>query len=324
MPTEIITLIVLGIGVILAGGLTILGVANVLLAGDNLNERIETYAAVPEETRQRRRLGPGRAQVNRFRMRLNSALSMLSSEQLSLKLLSANWPITETEYILIRIWATIIGLGLGWLIFRSIYPGIGIAIIGFLVPAVLLTRSIHNRQSNFEKQLVDVLVLVKGAVRAGYSFLQALDVVVEEMERPASEEFRRVRREVSLGLPLSQALNNLHERMENDDLYLVVTAVIINQQVGGNLATMLESVTTTIRERVRLFAEVRALTSQQRFSGYLLTVLPFVVAGVLFILSPEYVSKLFEPGIFLCVPIGAVIMILIGNILIRMLAKIDV
>jgi tight adherence protein B len=144
------------------------------------------------------------------------------------------------------------------------------------------------------------------------------------MDAPASEEFRRVRREVGLGLPLSQALANMHARMENDDLYLVITAVNINTQVGGNLSVMLESVTTTIRERVRLFSEVRALTSQQRYSGYLLTLMPFIVAAVLFILNPDYISKLFEPGIYLCIPIGALVFVLLGNIIIRAMSKINV
>ena len=98
----------------------------------------------------------------------------------------------------------------------------------------------------------------------------------------------------------------------------------VSKKVGGNLSTMLDAVTNTIRDRVRLFSEVRALTSQQRFSGYLLSLLPFIVAAVLFIINPEYISRLFEPGIFLCIPIGALVLVILGNIVIRMLSKIDV
>ena len=160
---------------------------------------------------------------------------------------TANWQISEMEYILIRIWATIGSFVLGWVFTRSIFPGLGLAFIGFLLPSILLNRSISQRRMKFQKQLVDVLVLITGAVRAGYSFLQSMDVVVQEMQPPVSVEFQRVRREVGLGFPLSEALTNLHARMQNEDIYLVITAININSQVGGNLTTMLDVVTNTIR-----------------------------------------------------------------------------
>ena len=144
------------------------------------------------------------------------------------------------------------------------------------------------------------------------------------MKPPVSEEFRRVRQEVGLGLSLGQALTNLHARMQNEDLYLVISAVNINSQVGGNLTTMLEAVTNTVRERSRLFSEIRALTSQQRFSGYILTLLPFIIVAILFIISPNYISKLFQPGAMMCIPIGALVFVLLGNIVIRMMSKMDV
>lgn len=309
--------------VLLALTAALLGIGALVLTGNRLDERLEAYVLLPEERRvqgsQRRR-----SQINRFRLRLNAMLSVLASEELNLRLMSANWPITETEYVLIQFWSAATGLLLGGIIFRSIFPGIGIAIIAFLIPDILLRRSVHNRRNAFEKQLIDVLVLVQGAVRAGYSFLQALDIVIEEMRPPVSDEFRRVRTEVSFGLPLSRALDNLNSRMHNDDLYLLTTAININSQTGGNLSLMLDSVTNTIRERVRLFSELRALTSQQRFSGYLLTTMPFIVAGILFILNPEYIARIFEPGIILCVPIGSLVLVMIGNIVIRFLARIDV
>jgi tight adherence protein B len=179
---------------------------------------------------------------------------------------------------------------------------------------------------NFSRQLVDVLVLMTGAVRAGYSLPQAIEVVSKELKAPASEEFRRVRHEIGLGLSLSQALTNLVARMENDDLYLAVTAININSQVGGNIVTMLEAVTETIRERVRLFAEIRVLTSQQRFGSYLLTFLPIAMVAALLFINPTYMMRLFRPPepVLLCIPIGAVIMVIFGNIAVRRLAKIDV
>ncbi len=323
MSPQFINILLISLGVLLAMGVAVFSLIRALVTYTNVNERLETYASIDREIRQQD-TSRNKGNLVRIRLKLNSALSILASEELGMKLLSANWPITETEYILIQIWGIVVGFLLGWLGFNSIISGVGFAVLAFLIPGIFLTRAISKRRLLFGRQLIDVLVLITGAVRAGYSFLQAIDVVVEEMNAPASEEFRRVRREVSLGLPMSHALDNLNTRMQNDDLHLVITAVNINSQVGGNLTTMLEAVTITIRERIQLFAEIRAVTSQQRFSSYLLTLLPFLVAGVLFIINPEYISRLFEPGPILCIPIGALILVILGNFTIRMVSKIDV
>ncbi len=317
--------VVLGIVVIIlmAYGLVIYGLRDVFFAGQDIGSRLANYVSLPDETDitqigKRRRVG-----LVRLRLRMNNMLSGLASEKLNLQLISANWPITETEFVLIRIIGVIVAFALGMLISRMVVSGIGLAVIVFFVPELLLRRAISQRQMNFGKQLVDVLILMTGAVRAGYSLPQAIEVVSKELKAPASDEFRRVRHEIGLGLSLSQALTNLVARMENDDLYLAVTAININSQVGGNIVTMLEAVTETIRERVRLFAEVRVLTAQQRFGSYVLTFMPVAMAAALFFINPEYMMRLFEPQI-LCIPIGAVIMIIAGNFAVRRLAKIEV
>ncbi len=323
MSSDIFTLLIIGVVIFLAGFLAVISLVNTLVWGSGFNDRLEAFGSIPQEER-RRSSGRGGTRLMRTRYRLNSMLSSLTSEELNVKLLSANWPITETEFILIRIGSTALGFLFGWLIFRSILPGLGFAALAYIFPGVYLNWSISRRQTKFQNQLIDVLVLVKGAVQAGYSFLQAIDVVVDEVSSPASEEFHRVRREVGLGLPLNQALVNLTTRMQSDDLSLVVTAVNINTRVGGNLSTMLEAVVATIRERVQLFNEIRALTSQQRFSGYMLSLLPFIVVAILFVISPDYIGRLFEPGAMLCIPIGALIFVILGNIVIRFMVKIDV
>jgi len=309
-------IIILGLG----SGVIILGLVNAFASSGDLGNRIQNYAYIPETTTQR----PDQRRRDRFlrlRLRLNRMFSSLASEDLNLKLLSANWPITPTEFVIIRIGLTLLGLAIGGLILRNILPGIGLAVLAYILVGIYLHNSIRQRRAKFERQLVDVLVLATGAVRAGYSFLQALDVVINEMQAPASEEFRRVRREVGLGLPLSEALQNLTDRMQNDDLYLAVTAIIINSQVGGNLTTMLEAVTTTIRERMQLFSEIRSLTSQQRYTAYLLTLLPFIVGAILFVINPEYMSRLSE---VMCIPIGATINVLLGNFIIQRMMKFKV
>jgi len=294
-----------------------------LVSSDDVSDRVQSLAILTEES-QRTGSGQRRIRLLRVRLRLNTALSILVPKGLRNQLVSANWPIFETEFVLIRLGLTLFAFTLGWLFSRSILPGIGLGLIIYLLPNIFLRRSINQRRRKFEQQLIDVLILINGGVSAGYSLLQSLDIVVEEMQPPASEEFLRVRREVGLGLPLSQALENLADRMENDDLDIMVAAININRQVGGNLTVMLTSVTETIRERIRLFSEIRSITASQMMTGYVLTFLPFVLGGVLFIMNPAYMARLFEPGWILCVPIGAVLGIIMGNLVIRKMVKIDV
>lgn len=326
MPSfTVLIAIVLGIifFILLAYGLVIFGLRDVFYAGQDIGSRLASYVSLPEETIQRQEGAKRRTSLMRMRLRLNNMLSGLASEKLNLQLISANWPITETEYVLIRFWSVILAFGLGFIISRRVESALGLAAIVFFIPDLILRRAISQRRLNFGKQLVDVLILMTGAVRAGYSLPQSIEVVSKEMKAPASDEFRRVRHEIGLGLSLTQALNNLVARMENDDLYLMVTAININSQVGGNIVTMLEAVTGTIRDRVRLFAEVRVLTAQQRFGSYILTFLPVAMAAAMFFINPDYMLRLFDPQI-LCIPIGAVVMVILGNIAVRRLAKIDV
>jgi tight adherence protein B len=237
----------------------------------------------------------------------------------------ANWQITSTEFILIRIGLMVAGLVLGAWLFGSFLSGLALAIIANLIPGVFLRRSANKRQLKFEGQLVDVLVLVNGAVKTGFSLLQALEIVEREMQPPASEEFRRVHTEIGLGLTLTQALNNLSDRMRNQDLDLVVTAVNIHSQVGGNLSTMLEAVTETVRERDRLFREARVLTTQQRYTAYMISLLPIVIGLIMFMINPLYIMQLFTRGFYiLLIPIFAVIGIIAGHFVMQRIAKIDV
>jgi tight adherence protein B len=322
MSLTLVNTLLLGILTIFAVGIVIWGLRSAVVTNDEMQDRLQTYAIIAEtgslSSGARNRLG-----ITRFRLWLNNILSVFVSRKLAVQLMSAHWPITEIEFSLIRVLGVIVGFFGGWIILQSALSGLGIAVLAYLVPGIYLRFSINKRRTRFNQQLVDALILIEGGVRAGYSLLQSLDLIIEELPAPASDEFTRVKQEVGLGLPLSQALLNLTNRMQNKDLNLVVTAININTQVGGNLTTMLSIVTDTIRERIQLFSEIRVLTAQQRYTGYLLTLLPFLVGAVLFILNPEYMSRIFEPEL-LCVPIGALVSIFIGNLVIRRMVKIDI
>jgi tight adherence protein B len=317
MSSQVLIFILIAVAL----ALLFLGLRRFLRREDNVSERLRVYAAQPETGRQRN--VRARGLFARIRLRINTTMSVFASEGMTIKLMSAYWPITVTEYNLIRLAAILLGFSLGWLLAKNILAGIGLALIAYLLPGLILQNAIHKRQRAFERQLVDVLVLITGAVRAGFSLLQAMEVVVREMKAPASEEFRRVLQEVALGRSLSQALGGVVRRMENRDMELLTTAINIQYTVGGNLTTMLNAVTETIRERIRLFGEVRVLTTQQRMTAYVLSLLPIFVAGLMFVINPTYMMGLFQPG-YIILPFIALVGIIMGFFIVRRLARIDI
>ena len=205
------------------------------------------------------------------------------------------------------------------------------ALIGFMLPRFWLNRRKNGRLNAFNKQLPDTITLIANALRAGSSFLQAIELVVRESRPPISTEFSRVIREVNLGLPFDQALENMVRRVRSDDLELMATAISIQHQVGGNLAEILDSIAYTIRERVRIKGEIRTLTAQQRLSGYVVGLLPIGLAGFLFVAAPGFMDPMFDSrASIIGLPAGVIIllfggfMMFIGFMLIRKIVDIEV
>ena len=205
------------------------------------------------------------------------------------------------------------------------------AFIGFFLPRIWLGRRKGGRLNAFNKQLPDTITLIANGLRAGSSFLQAIELVVRETRPPISTEFGRVIREVNLGLPFEQALENMVRRVKSDDLELMATAISIQHTVGGNLAEILDSIAYTIRERIRIQGEIRTLTAQQRLSGYVVGFLPFALAGFLFIAAPGFMDPMFDASVAIMgLPAGVIILgfgliaMLIGFMFIRRIVDIEV
>jgi tight adherence protein B len=205
------------------------------------------------------------------------------------------------------------------------------ALVGFMLPRLWLGRRKSGRLGAFNKQLPDTITLLANALRAGSSFLQAIELVVRESRPPVSTEFSRVIREVNLGLPFEQALENMVRRVRSDDLELMATAISIQHTVGGNLAEILDSIAYTIRERVRIQGEIKTLTAQQRLSGYVVGFMPIALGGFLFVAAPSFMEPMFKnPPDVLGLPAGVVILIFggvmmfIGFMLIRKIVDIEV
>lgn len=311
----VITLIASGIGVV------IISIFLLLSSSKSVKSRLDTFvgSTTDEDTP---RISPTTESVLKVRTSISDFFSSFAPEKLRARISYAHWPISAGEYLLIQIVSTALAFVIGWVIPRNIIGGIGLAMIVVFLPGIFLTRSIDVRRQKFSNQLLDALILIRGAVQSGYSLLQAMDLVKDEMPSPSAEEYGRVVREVQIGLPLPQALLNLSSRMENDDLYMVVTAIIINSQVGGNLSTMLNAVTNTIRARIFMYSEVRALTSYARYTGYLLTLMPFVAGVAIYILNPSYFAIIPASLVSQIILVVAFIMLIIGNIWIRRIVQI--
>ena len=189
---------------------------------------------------------------------------------------------------------------------------------------VFVQRRITKRLNNFQRQLADCLSLVANSLRAGFSFLQTMEIISREMEPPMSTEFERVMRDTSLGKSLDEALHDMDERVGSADFSLVVTAVLIQQQVGGNLATILDTIRSTITERIRIRREVNTLTAQGKMSGIVLACIPVALALFFYITSPEYLTPLLTTDIGKIAIIGTVFLVIVGFIIIRKIVDIKV
>jgi tight adherence protein B len=250
--------------------------------------------------------------------------SISIGDRLARTLRSADLQMTVLEFLLLWLLCISGMTVLGYVITHSALPAALVGLIGALIPYMMLRYRTTKRLRAFNNQLPNVLMQLSGSMRAGYGVLQAIDFVAHEMPAPAGHEFGLVVRDVKLGRTLMAALEDLLDRVESDDLRLVVTAMRIQAETGGNLAEILDTVSETIRERVRIKGELRALTSQQRLAGYILAGLPIIVFFCLMTLNPAYESRLFTPGPTLCIPIGAAFSMLLGFVIIRRVIALEV
>jgi tight adherence protein B len=250
--------------------------------------------------------------------------SISMGDRLARMLRSADLQMTIIEYLLLWLLCIAAMTTLGYVISHSWLPAVLVGLIGALIPYMILRYRMTKRLRAFNSQLPNVLMQLSGSMRAGYGLLQALAYVGQEIPAPAGREFGIVVRDVKLGQSTMAALDDLLDRVESDDLRLVVTAMRIQAETGGNLAEILDTVSETIRERVRIKGELRALTSQQRMAGYVLAGLPIIVFLILMLLNPTYEARLFAPGPTLCIPVGAALSMILGFLIIRRVIALEV
>ncbi len=238
---------------------------------------------------------------------------------------AADLRITATELVLIQV-----GAGMGAAVLLLFVPVVGwlVAPVGFVWAAVSVRSYVRHlgkrRIDRFEEQLPNNLAMLAGSVRGGFSLYQALQFMAREAPEPSKMEFTRAIQEISLGNTMSTALEGLAKRVPTEDVDILVTAIIMQQQTGGNLTHVLDVVAATIRERHRVSREIKALTASQRIQATVMAAMPLVLGVVLYYISPQYIGRLFQPGWVLCMPIGAIVLSVIGFIVMRKMAEIDV
>ena len=322
-----------------AGGLMILGAGLALIAGGGrgeVDERLQQYVSNPAGEAAIIVEAPKSSREFAVADKVDKVIAGRGfSDSIKNRIAKADAKLRVSEYIAIQV-LSIVGFGaLGYFVFNeSLVLAIIGGIVGFFIPQFYLSNAARRRLRAFEDQLVTTLNLWVNAIRSGYSVLQSMEAIATELDPPVAVEFERVVQEVRLGLSVTQALENMLRRVPSDDLDLVVTAVKIQRQVGGNLAEILDIISFTIRERIRIKGEIRTLTAQGRLSGWIISMLPFALAFILYMINKPYVAQLWsnEAPFFpiLNVPCGWIVlgiggvMMLIGIIIIQKIVDIEV
>jgi tight adherence protein B len=247
-------------------------------------------------------------------------------DRVSRELARADLKFKVAEYFALVFMSTVVVALVAYVIQPNIVSAILGAIAGFILPRIYVKRQQTIRLNKFNDQLSDMLNLMVNGLRAGYSIMQAMEAVSRELPTPISDEFHRVVQEMQIGITMERALDNLLRRIPSDDLDFVITAINVQREVGGNLSEILDTISFTIRERVRIKGEIRVMTAQVRTSGMVLSLIPVFLTIALWFVSPEYISSFFDRGPF-CgwLAVGTVVgMIVSGYFVMMKIADIEV
>jgi tight adherence protein B len=321
-----LTMLILGL--MGAGGilLVFIGLSQPRTAGDEMSRRLERYSDFGGDSGHDVAGGYDvKDTYERFSEGLNRLLARFSSAgKLADDLARADLKMKPSEWLMAVIGGgALLGALLAWRFATPIafLPAVPGAYFGSGFALKFLQR---RRARAFDKQLGDTIILLSNALKAGYSFAQAMSTVSKTASPPIADEFARATREIALGINVDDALNHMVKRNQSEDFDLMVTAVQIHRVVGGNLAEILDTIAFTIRERVRIKGEIRTLTAQARASGWIITCLPVGLAAVLSVISPAYFTPMFHETIgIIMLAIGGFSMA-VGFAIIQKIVKIEV
>ena len=288
-----------------------------------MTERLNYFAGGEQAQRQKQKLTPKALLYNCIESIANGLGRLQQGKRIELMMQQADWPIRGTEFeAILLLWGGLVGLVTFLVTLKGAMFFVG-ALVGILMGFALLGLRIRRRRKKFTNQLGDMLTMVANALRAGFSFMQAFELISREMDAPMGREVQLVVNEVNLGNTLESALDNMQRRVASPDFELVVTAVLIQRQVGGDLASILDTISETIAERVRMKREVMALTAQGRLSGLTVAILPFAFTIIMSFINPTYLMPLIETDTGRMFVAGGIILEILGIIIIRKIVDIQ-
>ena len=289
-----------------------------------MTERLNYFAGGEQAQRQKQKLTPKALLYNCIEGIANGLGRLQQGKRIELMMQQADWPIRGTEFeAILLLWGGLVGLVTFLVTLKGAMFFVGV-LVGILMGFALLGMRIRRRRKKFTNQLGDMLTMVANALRAGFSFMQAFELISREMDAPMGREVQLVVNEVNLGNTLESALDNMQRRVASPDFELVVTAVLIQRQVGGDLASILDTISETIAERVRMRREVMTLTAQGRASALVVSCIPIGLVAAVSILNPNYLKPLIETELGRMFIVAAVILQLIGFIVIHRIVDIEI
>ena len=292
--------------------------ASSIEASARLKKLREVEAQLPAETRARLRR---RTAVN------VAGITLISGN------IAANWSrdleragltLNAKEYFTLRVVVSVLFAFVGVVLLPLPIFGVMLAPLGWLLVGFWLKRRMASRLHKMEGQLVELLQMLSSGLRAGFGLLQAMEAAAEQIPAPLSVEIRRTLRDTAMGASVEQALQALNDRVGSPDFDIVITAILIQRSVGGNLAEILDNVAHTMRERERIKGEIRTLTSQQRLTGYVIGGIPIALLVIFYIISPDFTGLLFTDPLGRLMLMGAFISEVIGYLIIQKIVNIEV
>lgn len=331
------TLILIGLAGV--GMLLVLGAVVALVAGGgsnrvNVDERLEQFSGSTEWEIEAE--DDGERERRTVADQLDKAIGSRGFsffDRIKERIARADMKLRVTEYIaLVVILALFVG-GVAYFFTGSAVGAVVGAVVAAQIPRIYAGRAATKRLQAFDNQLADTLNLWVNALRSGFSVMQGMEAIAAELPPPVSKEFERIIQEIRLGISMEDALSNSLRRVPSEDYDLVITAVNIQREVGGNLAEILDIISFTIRERVRIKGEIRTLTAQGRASGWIITLLPLGLTIVLYLINPDYITELIvnePPYVANVVPCGwivvgaALMMIGLGGFAIQKIVDIEI
>lgn len=241
-----------------------------------------------------------------------------------LELIRADVPLTYEEILVIKLISTSTLTFLVFSLTKDLFISSFVMVIVWNIPSLLILKRKNDRFKMFDSQLTEAIVIISNSLKAGYSFLQAIAVVSDQIKEPLGKEFKRLLKEMSLGMPEDEAFRNLQMRVVSEDLNLLINALLIQKDIGGNLSEILDNISETIRERQKIKNELKTLTAQGKLSGLIISLIPVFLGLIIYVFNKEYIMLLFTTKIGIILLALSVISEFIGLIIIRKIINIEV